>query len=399
MTSIQQALKALQDGRFVIISDDKDRENEGDLVVAAEKITPEHVAFLLKHTGGVICVPMTRERLDQLNIPQMVLDNTDPNKTAFTVSVDYKIGTTTGISAQDRAKTIRALAHPQSRPEDFTRPGHVFPLRCKAGGVLKRAGHTEASIDLLEMASLAPVGAISEIVNPDGSMTRNRDLKNFSEEHGIPLLSVSELIKYRRKHEVLVECVSQASIPTEFGLFTAYVYQSKLDGIEHMALVKGNPENTDNVAVRVHSECLTGDVFGSLRCECGLQLKEAMRLIADEGCGVVVYLRGHEGRGIGLGHKLRAYGLQDTGLDTVEANEKLGLPVDSREYGIGAQILSSLGVTTLKLMTNNPAKYGGIDGYGLKIVERIPLIPDAPDECRNYLKTKKEKMGHLLEIN
>jgi 3,4-dihydroxy 2-butanone 4-phosphate synthase / GTP cyclohydrolase II len=399
MKSIQNAVKALQNGQFVIISDDKDRENEGDLVVAAEKITPEHIVFLLKHTGGVICVPMTPERLSQLHLPQMVQCNSDPNQTAFAVSVDCRVGTTTGISAQDRAKTIRALAHPQSRPDDFTRPGHVFPLEYRTGGVLKRAGHTEASIDLLELAKMTPVAAISEIVNPDGSMTKVRDLKSFSEKHGIPLLAVSDLIRYRRRNEILVELLSQASIPTEFGEFTAYVYRSKLDGIEHVALVKGNPENQDNVLVRVHSECLTGDVFGSLRCECGLQLQEALRLIDEDGCGVVVYLRGHEGRGIGLSHKLRAYQLQDTGLDTVEANQKLGLPVDSREYGIGAQILSNLGVTTLRLMTNNPAKYGGIDGYGLKITERVPLIPDAPDECSRYLKTKKEKMGHLLEIN
>ncbi len=398
MSSIQDAIQALKSGQFVIIADDKDRENEGDLVVAAEKVTAEHVVFFLKHTGGVICVPMTEERLNQLNIPQMVQNNTDPNRTAFTVSVDYKIGTTTGISAQDRAKTIRALAHPQTCLSDFTRPGHVFPLQYKKGGVLKRAGHTEASIDLLELAGMSPVAAISEIVNPDGTMTRTQDLKSFSETHNIPLLSVADIIRYRREHEHLVESVSNAVIPTEFGPFTAYVFRSKLDHIEHMALVKGTLKGQDNVLVRVHSECLTGDVFGSLRCECGLQLKEALRLIAKEGAGVVVYLRGHEGRGIGLGHKLRAYGLQDTGLDTVEANEKLGLPVDSREYGIGAQILSSLGVTTLRLLTNNPAKYGGIDGFGLKIVERVPLIPEAPVECQKYLKTKKEKLGHLLEI-
>ncbi len=374
MSSIQDAIQALKSGQFVILADDKERENEGDLVVAAEKITAEHVVFFLKHTGGVICVPMTEERLNQLTIPQMVQNNTDPNKTAFTVSVDYKIGTTTGISAQDRAKTIRALAHPQSCPSDFTRPGHVFPLQYKKGGVLKRAGHTEASIDLLELAGMSPVAAISEIVNPDGTMTRTQDLNSFSETHNIPLLSVAD--HYHDTEENMKIWLS-AYQRRQSQQNSVYLPPMSID--QNWTITSIWPwlreawRDKTNVLVRVHSECLTGDVFGSLRCECGLQLKEALRLIANEGAGVVVYLRGHEGRGIGLGHKLRAYGLQDTGLDTVEANEKLGLPVDSREYGIGAQILSSLGVTTLRLLTNNPAKYGGIDGFGLKIVDSACL--------------------------
>jgi len=399
MSNIQLALKALQAGRFIIISDDKDRENEGDLVIAAESVRPEDIAFMLKHTGGVICVPMLEKRLHELALPPMVSDNTDPNRTAFTVSVDSLEGVTTGISAADRALTIRLLADPSSQPENFTRPGHIFPLQYREGGVLKRAGHTEASIDLLKMAKMNPVAAISEIVSPDGMMMRGADLQNFAREHQIPLISVSELIQARRQKEKLVELVSQATIPTEFGPFTAYVYKSSLDSVEHMALVYGTISPEQDTLVRVHSECLTGDVFWSKRCDCGLQLKQAMQKIAEEGCGVLVYLRGHEGRGIGLGHKLRAYRLQEEGLDTVEANIELGLPIDSREYGIGAQILSDLGVKSIGLMTNNPAKYTGIEGYGLRISKRVPLITETPAECHKYMKTKKEKMGHYLEVN
>lgn len=399
MLAIQHAINTLKQSGFIIISDDQNRENEGDLVIAAEAICAEDVAFMLKYTGGVICVPMIKQRLHELNLPPMVSENTDPNLTAFTVSVDAKNGVTTGISASDRANTIRLLADPKSRSEHFTRPGHIFPLQYRDGGVLKRAGHTEASVDLLKLADMTPVAAISEIVNEDGSVMRGKELHSFADQHRIPLVTVNDLIRFRRKQEKLIECISSAAIPTEFGPFQAYVYRSKLDGVEHMALVYGTICSEDNVLVRVHSECLTGDVFGSKRCDCGLQLNLALKNIAEAGCGVLVYLRGHEGRGIGLGHKLRAYGLQEQGYDTVEANEKLGLPVDSREYGIGAQILSDLGVKHIELMTNNPAKYTGIEGYGLQITKRVPLVTDSGDECRNYLKTKREKMGHFLEVN
>jgi len=399
MLPIESAIKTLKSGGFIIISDDADRENEGDLVIAAESIHTEDVAFMLKHTGGVICVPMLPERLRELNIPPMVNENTDPNQTAFTVSVDARDGVTTGISASDRAITIKLLADPKSKPAHFTKPGHIFPLKYREGGVLKRAGHTEASLDLLKLAGMHPVAAISEIVHEDGSMIRGDDLKRFSQKHKIPLISVSDLIRFRRKQENLIECVSNAAMPTEFGLFQAHVYRSRLDSVEHLALVHGEISPDDKTLVRVHSECLTGDAFGSKRCDCGLQLKLALKKIAESGSGVLVYLRGHEGRGIGLGHKLRAYGLQEEGYDTVEANVQLGLPVDSREYGIGAQILSDLGVKFIRLMTNNPAKYTGIEGYGLEITERVPLLTEGWAECRHYLKTKQEKLGHLLEVN
>lgn len=399
MSQINQAIQTLRNGQFIIVTDDLSRENEGDLVIAAEMILPEHVAFMLRHTGGVICVPMLPERLHELSLPQMVTDNTDPRGTAFTVSVDSRLGVTTGISAQDRAHTIRLLASSDCQPEDLSRPGHIFPLQYRNGGVLKRAGHTEASIDLLKIAGITPVAAISEIVNSNGSMKRGDELLAFSKEHKIPLISVSEIIQYRRKQEKLVDCISQAVIPTDYGKFIAHVYRSRLDHIENLALVMGQIDPKKDMLVRVHSECLTGDVFGSRRCDCGNQLHEALKMISEKGSGVLVYLRGQEGRGIGLGHKLRAYTLQDSGLDTVEANVKLGLPIDSREYGIGAQILADLGVTSIELMTNNPAKYSGIEAYGLKITKRVPLIPNSAVECQKYLKTKKEKMGHFLEVN
>ena len=397
--SIEEAIAALSKGQFVIVADDENRENEGDLILAAEKASPETLAFMIRHTTGIICLSMKGERLDQLHLPQMVSENTDRKKTAFTVSVDCLHGITTGVSASDRAKTIKALINPSTTPQELCRPGHIFPLKYKEGGVLKRAGHTEAAVDLMEMASLYPAGAIAELINDDGTMMRFPDLEKFSEQHKIPLITVAEIIRYRRRKEKLIERISHARLPTEFGEFTAYVYESKLDGIQHIAMVKGDVANKENVLVRVHSECLTGDVFGSTRCDCGSQLHCAMKKIEEEGSGVVLYLRGHEGRGIGLGHKMRAYNLQDQGHDTVEANIELGLPVDSREYGIGAQILVDLGLTTIRLITNNPAKYGGLSGYDLTITERISLKPQINAENQRYLETKKNKMGHFLNLD
>ena len=395
---LEQALEAYRQGKFVIVRDDLERENEGDLIIAAEKVTPEAIAFMVRHTTGIICISLTEERLSQLRLPQMVPENTEIHQTAFTVSVDYSHDTTTGVSAEDRAKTILALMDPKSEYQDFRRPGHVFPLKYREGGVLKRAGHTEAAVDLAILTGLQPAGVISEIVNDNGSMAKDDQLTAFAEKYSIPLISVADIVRYRRKKERLIKNISHARIPTRFGDFTAYVYESLLDGIQHLALVKGEIKDELDVLVRVHSECLTGDVFGSHRCDCGNQLDSALEQIAKEGKGVLVYLRGHEGRGIGLGHKLRAYCLQDEGKDTVEANIELGFPVDSREYGIGAQILSALGLTSIRLMTNNPSKYGGLEGYDLEIVERVPLQTHANKENRRYLSTKKEKLGHLLEI-
>jgi 3,4-dihydroxy 2-butanone 4-phosphate synthase / GTP cyclohydrolase II len=328
----------------------------------------------------------------------MVAENTTAYRTAFTVSVDAKRGTTTGISAADRTTTVHALIDRQTRPEDLARPGHIFPLRYREGGVLKRAGHTEAAVDLARLAGLSPAGVLAEVVNDDGTMARLPELERFADEHGLMLISIADLIRYRRHREKLVRRISEARIPTKYGEFTAYVFESLLDGTEHMAFVRGEVAGKSNVLVRVHSECLTGDVFGSIRCDCGLQLDLALERVAEEDEGVIVYLRGHEGRGIGLGHKLRAYTLQDQGRDTVEANVELGFPIDSREYGIGSQILVDLGITTMRVMTNNPAKYGGLEGYGLEIVERVPLRSRPTDENIAYLRAKQEKMGHLLEI-
>ena len=395
---IEDAIAAIGEGEIVIVVDDADRENEGDLIMAAEFATPEKIAFFLSHTSGVICVPMTGDRLDALDLPPMVSENTESNRTAFTVSVDCRHGTTTGISAADRAATISALIDPRTGPTDLARPGHIFPLRYREGGVLKRGGHTEAAVDLARMAGLYPAGVLCEVVNADKTeMARLPELEPFAEEHGLLLISIADLIRYRRQREKLVKRVGEAIVPTDWGEFTCYAYESLLDNVQHMAVVKGAVQGEDNVLVRVHSECLTGDVFGSLRCDCGPQLEAALRRIDDEGLGVVVYLRGHEGRGIGLGHKLRAYSLQEQGRDTVDANLELGLPVDSREYGIGAQILVDLGITTMRLLTNNPAKYGGLEGFGLEIVERLPLQPAANPNNIEYLRTKKMRMGHLLE--
>src|SRR6476620_5949685 len=396
-THIENAIEAVANGEIVIVVDDEDRENEGDLIMAAEKITPEAMGFFVRHTSGVICMPMLGERLDELQLPLMVSNNTESQRTAFTVSVDAKHGTTTGISAGDRATTVRTLVNPGSRSDDFVRPGHIFPLRYAEGGVLKRAGHTEAAVDLARMAGLAEAGVLAEVVNDDGTMARLPQLEAFAAKHGLQLITIADLIRFRRHREKLVRRVSEARIPTKYGDFTAYVFESLLDGVEHMAFVRGEVSGEPDVLVRVHSECLTGDVFGSLRCDCGLQLDQALGQVATEGQGVVVYLRGHEGRGIGLGHKLRAYTLQDQGRDTVEANEDLGFPADSREYVIGSQILVDLGVTTMRLLTNNPAKYGGLEGFGLEIVERVPLEIDPNPHNERYLRTKRERMGHILD--
>jgi 3,4-dihydroxy 2-butanone 4-phosphate synthase/GTP cyclohydrolase II len=398
--TVESAIDAVQRGEFVVVVDDEDRENEGDLIIAAEKMTPDKMAFMIRYTSGVICLPMEGARLDELQLPLMVSgnENTEGQRTAFTISVDARHGTTTGISAADRCTTVHTLIDPSTGPADLARPGHIFPLRYRDGGVLKRAGHTEAGVDLARMAGCFPAGVLAEIVNDDGTMQRMADLKEFAAEHELVLVTIADLIRFRRHREKLVRRVSEARIPTQYGDFTAHVFASLLDGTEHLAFVRGEVSGKSDVLVRVHSECLTGDVFGSLRCDCGVQLDRALERVAREGEGVVVYLRGHEGRGIGLGHKLRAYSLQDQGRDTVEANLELGFPADSREYGIGSQILVDLGVTTMRLMTNNPAKYGGIEGYGLEIVERVPMQTEPNEENIAYLRAKQEKLGHLLEI-
>ncbi|MHB8189114.1 MAG: bifunctional 3,4-dihydroxy-2-butanone-4-phosphate synthase/GTP cyclohydrolase II [Ferrimicrobium sp.] len=399
--SIEEAIRAVAAGQMVIVVDDEDRENEGDLIMAAEFASEEAISFYLEYTSGLICVSMTPERLDELGIPLMVVENTESQRTAFTVSVDAKDGVLTGISASDRAITIRTLVGASSRPQDLARPGHIFPLRAREGGVLKRGGHTEASVDLARLAGCSPAGVLCEIVTADKrGMARFDELSRFAHERGLVMVSIADLIKYRKTHDTLVKRVegAEARIPTAYGDFVGIAYESLLDGEQHVALVKGEIHDVDNLLVRVHSECLTGDTFGSLRCDCGPQLQRSMELIAAEGSGVIVYLRGHEGRGIGLAHKLRAYQLQEQGLDTVEANVALGFPIDSREYGIGAQILSDLGVTTMRLLTNNPAKYGGLEGFGLTIVARVPIETEVQDENRAYLTTKVNKLGHLMNV-
>ena len=395
---IDDAIEAIGRGEIVVVVDGEDRENEGDLIMAAEHVTPEKIAFFLQHTSGLICAPITGERCDELELPLMVNDNTESHRTAFTVSVDYRHGTSTGISAHDRAATAQALIDPSTKPRDLARPGHIFPLRYREGGVLKRAGHTEAAVDLARMAGLYPAGILCEVVDEDKTdMARLPELERFCETHGLLLISIADLVRYRRQGEKLVRRIAEARIPTEWGDFTCYAYESMLDGEQHLAMVKGAVQGTDNVLVRMHSECLTGDVFGSLRCDCGVQLDSAMQKIAEEELGVVVYLRGHEGRGIGIGNKLLAYGLQEKGHDTVDANVELGLPIDIREYGVGAQIPVDLGITTMRLMTNNILKLGGLEGFGLEIVERVPIESTPNPENIAYLRTKRERMGHLLE--
>ena len=396
-TPMEEAIAAIAAGQMIVVVDDEDRENEGDLIIAAEYATPEAMGFFVRHTSGLICASVTNSRADELKLPLMVEQNTEAQRTAFTVTVDYKTGTTTGISAQDRSITARALVDSCTRADDLARPGHLHVLRARDGGVLKRAGHTEAAVDLARMAGLEPAGVLCEIVTEDGmEMARRDDLEAFAARHNLPLITIADLIRHRRQTERLVRRTAEARLPTEFGEFRCFAYQSLLDGETQLAFVMGDPDGEQNVLVRVHSECLTGDVFGSRRCDCGAQLHGALRKIATEGLGVVVYLRGHEGRGIGITHKLRAYELQDGGLDTVDANIELGLPVDSREYGIGAQILVDLGVSTMRLMTNNPAKRGGLEGYGLHIVGRVPIQVEPNEENIRYLQTKRDRLGHLL---
>jgi len=395
----EAAVEAIARGEIVVVADDENRENEGDLIMAAEFATEESMAFFIRHTSGVVCVAATGERLDELNLPLMVNDagNDESMGTAFTVTVDARAGTTTGISAADRAITVREMANSAADESNFVRPGHIFPLRARAGGVLKRQGHTEAAVDLARMAGAQPVGVLAEVTCPDGKMARVPDLREFSAEHGLLLLSIADLVRMRMRDERLVRQISAARVPTEWGEFTAYAFESEIDGEQHLAFVRGDVATSEPLLVRVHSECLTGDVFGSRRCDCGDQLSESMRAISIAGRGVVIYLRGHEGRGIGIGHKLRAYELQDSGADTVDANLALGLPIDSREYGIGAQILAALGVTKMRLMTNNPAKYHGLSGFGLEIVERIGVQTKVTADNIRYLAAKRERMGHLYD--
>jgi 3,4-dihydroxy 2-butanone 4-phosphate synthase / GTP cyclohydrolase II len=395
---IEEIISSVGRGEMVIMVDDEDRENEGDLIVAAEAATPEQVGFMLRHTSGIICLPVIGERLDELDLPMMVARNTDVRRTAFTVSIDAREGTTTGISASDRWKTIQAVLHPETKPHDLARPGHMYPLRYEPGGVLKRAGHTEAAVDLTRLSGHYPAGVLAEIMNDDGSVARLPELEKFAEEHDLLIGTIADLIAFRRRQEKLVERVVEARIPTEHGTFTAVGYRSLVDDRQHIALVMGDLGDGESVLTRVHSECLTGDVFGSLRCDCGDQLDQAMARVSGEGRGVVLYIRGHEGRGIGLLHKLAAYKLQDEGFDTVDANVNLGLPVDSRDYGVGAQILYDLGVRSMRIMTNNPTKRAAIEGYGLSILEQVPLFIDANDENRDYLRAKATRLGHQLDL-
>jgi 3,4-dihydroxy 2-butanone 4-phosphate synthase/GTP cyclohydrolase II len=393
---IDEILADIRQGKLVIVTDDADRENEGDLVLAAQMVSPEAVNFMATHGRGLICAPVTEDRAEQLGLQRMVSDNRESFRTDFTVSVDATHGISTGISAQDRSKTIAILADPKAAPSDLVQPGHIFPLRAKSGGVLRRAGHTEASVDLARLAGLDPTGVLCEILNPDGTMARLPELIKFKEQHHLKMCSIADLIAYRRTREKLVEREQEIQLPTDFGQFQLHLYRSTIDGVHHLALVKGELSSVEAPLVRVHSECLTGDVFGSRRCDCGSQLHAAMEMIESSGCGVVLYMRQHEGRGIGLPAKIHAYKLQEKGLDTVEANLQLGFPAELRDYGVGAQILFDLGVRKMRFMTNNPKKVIGLEGYGLEIVERVPIRSEPNPHNESYLATKRVKMGHLI---
>ncbi len=398
VASVKDAIQAVRSGKLIIIIDDEDRENEGDLMVAAERVTPDIINFMAKYGRGLICLPLREERLKALELPLMVAENTAQFQTAFTVSIDAKEGITTGISAYDRAKTILTAIDPKTSPSDLARPGHIFPLKAMNGGVLERAGQTEAAVDIARLAGLKEAGVICEIMNEDGTMARMPQLETYSQTYDIPILTITDLIKYRMKTETLVQKIEEAKLPTKFGDFKIMVFEDSIRREQHLALVSGELKKNDPTLVRAHSQCLTGDTLGSNRCDCGAQLQRAMKLIGDEGKGVILYILNHEGRGIGLINKIKAYAIQDEGADTVEANEKLGFKPDHRDYGIGAQILVALGVNKLRLITNNPRKFIGLSGYGLEIVDRVSIeIP--PNESNfKYLKTKKEKMGHILEM-
>ncbi|HZX09754.1 MAG TPA: bifunctional 3,4-dihydroxy-2-butanone-4-phosphate synthase/GTP cyclohydrolase II [Acidobacteriota bacterium] len=398
VASVAQAIKTIKEGKLIIIVDDEDRENEGDLTCAAEKVTPDIINFMAKHGRGLICLSLTKDRIKKLDLPLMVKYNTAPFNTAFTVSIDAKDGITTGISAYDRAKTILTAIAPKSEPSDLVRPGHIFPLQAQEGGVLKRAGQTEASVDLARLAGLTPAGVICEIMNEDGTMARREELEKFSQTFDIPVLTIEELIKYRMQNEILVKKIEEADLPTKYGHFKIMIFEDTIYNEHHVALVKGEIKKDEPTLVRAHSQCLTGDTFHSQRCDCGEQLILSMKMIEKEGRGVILYMMDHEGRGIGLVNKIKAYAIQEKGEDTVEANQKLGFKPDQRDYGIGAQILVSLGITKLKLITNNPRKFIGLSGYGLEIVERESIEVPPNDKNLKYLKTKKEKMGHILEL-
>ena len=396
LDDVEQAIADIAAGRPVVVVDDENRENEGDLIFAARKATPELMGFMIRHTSGVVCVPMLGADLDRLKLPPMTVVNEDRKGTAYSVSVDARDGISTGISAADRAHTVRVLSDSATEPYELTRPGHVFPLRAMDGGVLRRPGHTEAAVDLARMAGLTPAAAICELAHDDGSMMRAPALREFADEHGLSMISIADLIRYRRRYETQVAQVAETRLPTEYGTFRAQAFRDNVDGSEHVALVMGAIDDGEPVLVRVHSECLTGDTFGSVRCDCGPQLQAALASVAAEGRGIVLYMRGHEGRGIGLVHKLRAYELQDAGHDTVDANLHLGLPADARDYGTGAQSLAELGVKELRLLTNNPAKLAGLEGYGLSVVDRVRIPVSPHPENLRYLRTKRDRMGHDL---
>ena len=394
--TVEEALAAIAAGEFVLVVDDEDRENEGDLIIAAEKVTPEKVAFMVRHTSGLICLPTTGDRLDELGLPLMVLENTDSHKTAFTVSIDAVGETTTGISAGDRSATIKAMVNPDTGPRDLTRPGHIFPLRYREGGVLVRPGHTEAAVDLARLAGLFPAGVLCEVVRDDGSMARGEYLVEFAEENDIPLITIEDLVTYRWRNEALVSRVVETTLPTDHGVFRAFGYESKVDGSEHLALVYGDVAGRDDVLTRIHSRCLTGDVLGSRRCDCGPQLAASMAKIADDGAGIVTYNESHEGRGIGLLYKLQAYKLQDEGRDTVDANLELGFPADARHYAIEAQILHDLKVSSVRLMTNNPNRIQSLQELGVEVSDREPLVAGVNGDNRAYMTAKVDRLGHLV---